>query len=121
MSNDDNVSDLNLPPEEVDFDLDTAEKDPEDVKPPFRTRVNGRVLTFGSPEDVDWQDLLLIQSPVDLLQFVLETKDLRYLREQALPGWKLGKLMNAFSEHYDLESRMKQAQRQAALAERTGR
>lgn len=118
---DDNVRDLNLPPEEVDLDLDTVEKDEKDVKPPYRTRVAGRILTFGNPEDVDWQDLLLIQSPVDLLQFVLNTEDLRFLREQHLPGWKLGKLMNGFSEHYDLDERMRQAQRQQALAERSGR
>lgn len=107
---DDNVRDL--PSSAVDFDLDHVEKDPQDVKPPFRATIGGRVIEMGSPDDVEWQDMLYLENPVELLQFVMSEDDLRHLRAQKLEGWKLGKLMDAYGTHFGLADRLKRARRE---------
>jgi hypothetical protein len=111
---DDNVRDL--PVGDVDFDLDTVEKDAVDQRPVFRTKLKGRAIEMTSPDDVDWQDLMDIGQPVELLSYVIDRDDLRFIREQRIPGWKLNKLMEAYSIHYGLDERMKRANREARLA-----
>jgi hypothetical protein len=113
---DDNVR--NLPTGEVDFDLDAEEKDPKDVKPPFVANVGGRKVSMISPDDVDWQDLLVMENPVELLQYVISTEDLKHIKSLGIPGWKLGRLMDRYSEHFGLEDRLRQVQREAKLAGR---
>lgn len=110
---DDNVRDL--PVSGVDFDLDSVEKDAADIRPVFVTNVKGRKVEMTSPDDVDWQDLLLMQNPVELLNFVVSKEDLAHIRAQNIPGWKLGKLMDAYSLHYGLDERMRKAQREQKL------
>lgn len=111
---DENVS--NLPVGDVDFDFDTIEQDPKDVKPPFRATIAGRLLTATSPDDMDWQDTVLIENPVEILEFVMSKEDRRHLKDQNVPNWKLAKFMEAYSIHFGLDDRMRQAQREQRLA-----
>ena len=103
----DNVTAL---PTKITFDLDSEEKD--DVKEPFVAQVGGRPLTFADPEDLDWQDLLDIEQPTDFIRYTLSDEDRQHLFSQALPGWKLGKLMETYMKHYGLDKKMQQFQRE---------
>lgn len=99
---------------DVDFDLDTVERPREEqVEHPFRTNVNGTVITMLDPSDLDWQDLLSIDTPSGFLQYAINTEDRTYLRKQKIPGWKFNLLMEAYMAHYRMEERMEEARRQA--------
>lgn len=113
---DDNVT--QLPTGDIDFDLDTVEKDAKDVRPPFVTHVKGRRIPMISPDDVDWQDLMILENPAELLQYVISREDLKHIRDQAVPAWKIGKLMDRYSEHFGLEDRIQQVRRESKLAGR---
>lgn len=105
-------------PEEIVLDLDVLERKPEDVVKPFKVNLAGRVLTMTDPAEIDWQDLLLLDDPVELIRYVLSDEDRDFLRDQKMPGWKLEILMEAYSKHYRLDKKMEDARRQAALQNR---
>ena len=42
---------------DVVFDLDAETRAPDEIKEPFTTKVQGRVITMIDPEEFDWQDL----------------------------------------------------------------
>ena len=109
----DNVS--HLPAPGVVLDLDTLERDPKDVKPPFVVNVAGKALTFADPSDLEWQDLAAVQVPQDLLRVAMSREDRHHLAEAKLPSWKFNKLMEGYYNHYDLESKIENARRQAQL------
>jgi hypothetical protein len=102
-----------LPVGGVDFDLDSVERDAQDVYPLFHSNIGGKRIPFINPDEVDWQDLAFLDSPVELLQFLVTPEDLRHIREQKIPGWKLGKLMEAVTTHYGWDKKFEQAQREA--------
>lgn len=105
----DNVTPL---PENVVFDLDAEERPAEEVKPDFTVRINGRVLTMTDPEEIDWQDLLDIENPVDFLHYCTSQEDREFLYAQRMGGWKLGRLMDRYMKHFELDAKMQQFKRQ---------
>ncbi len=112
MSDDSNISTL---PVDVDFDLDAAERPEKDVKEPFKVRVGGRVVVFGDPEEVDWKDLLDIESPVDFLRHSVSESDRIHIIGQDMPGWKLAQLMERYQQHYGFEDKVAEARRRAKI------
>lgn len=103
-----NVTDL---PQNVDLDLDAAERPRESVKEPFTVRLGGKVISMTDPEELDWQDLLEIEDPTDFLRFCVSDEDRAHIRKQKLEGWKLGRLMEAYMSHYGLDEKLADAQR----------
>lgn len=110
----DNIS--RLPEPGVILDLDTAERDPKEIKPPFVVKVADRNITFADPSDIDWRDLAAINAPGELLRVSLTREDFDHLREAALPTWKFGRLMKSYYEHYDMEEKIREAKRQQQFA-----
>lgn len=94
------------------LDLDALERPAKDVKPPFTVKVGDRVLTMQDPEELDWQDLLDLQHPIDFLQYVLSDDDRQHLMNQNMPGWKLSKLMDKYTKHFDIDKKMREAERE---------
>lgn len=101
---------------QITFNLDTVEKDPAEVIEPFVVNIGGRAITMTDPSDLDWQDLEDIQTPSGFLAFAVTAEDRRHIAQQRIPGWKFGKLMEAYMQHYRMEERMADAKRQRRLS-----
>lgn len=108
-----NVSNL---PVDVDFDLDAEERDPSEIKPPFRTNVGGRVITMTDPAEIDWQDLMEIGDPAMFLRYAMSKEDREHVAGLRIPGWKLGLLVEKYQKHYGLDEQLAKARRQGRLA-----
>lgn len=107
----DNVT--QFPEPGVVLDLDSLQRDPKEVKPPFIVRVGGRNITFADPNDIDWRDLVDINHPSQLLSFSLTRDDREHILGTDLPGWKFNELMEAYYVHYDFEKKIAEARRRA--------
>lgn len=92
-----------LLPEDVVFDLDAAQRPDKEVKPPFKTRVNGRVIVMNDPAEFDWQDLIDISHPNDFLVHCLSDDDRYWLQDQKIEAWKFNNLLEAYMRHYGLD------------------
>lgn len=103
---DSNVTPL---PVNITFNLDEAEK--ETTREPFVTLVGGRPITMTDPEDFDWEDLMAIESPYDFLTYACTPEDKRYILGQKMPGWKFGKLIEAYQQHYGFDEKLAEARR----------
>ena len=103
----------NLPDPGVILNLDTHERDPKDVKPPFIVILADRKITFSDPGEIDWQDLAAIEVPADLFSVALTPEDRQHFRDQRIPGWKFNDLMKSYYTHYDFEEKIRAAKRQA--------
>lgn len=90
----------------VHFDLDTVERD--ETFEPFAVTIKGRRIVISDPADIDYQDLLTVQQPLEFFKFTMSQEDRDYLREQHFPGWRLGKLFEAYLDHYKAEERIDQ-------------
>lgn len=110
---DDNV--LSLPEPGVVLDLDAAERPASEIKPPFVVKVGGRKITFKDPAEIDWKDLAAVNIPPDIFAFALDREDRKHIRETDLEGWRFNLLFKGYYEHYDMEEKVNQAKRQAAL------
>lgn len=103
-------------PSNISLDLD-AEKRPEsEIKPPFVAMVKGREITMTDPAELDWRELILLESPTEFLRLSLSAEDRKFLLEQDLPGWKFNRLMESYYSHYDLEEKVRKARQQQRLA-----
>lgn len=107
-----NVTNL---PGRISLDLDSESRPDAEVKPPFVVVVAGREITMEDPANLDWRDLLLLESPTDFLRLSLSAEDRKFLLEQSLPGWKFNKLMEGYYTHFDLDEKVRQARRQQQL------
>ena len=87
--------------ERIDFNLDTVER--EKTYQPFHPAINGRVITMTDPSELDWKQLLEIESPVMFLRYCVSEEDKDFLRDAKIPGWKFGKLIEAYQKHYGLD------------------
>ena len=88
---DENVT--HLPEPGVVLDLDAWERPASEIKPPFKTKVGGKVVSFKDPAEIDWRDLASVQIPSDLFSVSLSTVDRAHMREQPLAGGAFNHLM----------------------------
>ena len=95
----------------VDLDLDTVERPEKDQIRPFVFNLAGRQITMTDPAELDWLDLAELENPVELIRHCCSREDRDHIVAQAMPGWKLGKLVEAFMQHYRLEEKMAEARR----------
>lgn len=105
-----------LPTPGVVLDLDLAQRDETEVKPPFIVKVGDRQVTFKDPEEISWEEFAAVQMPQDLIHVSLEREDRDHIFKQNLPTWKFNKLMEAYYVHYDLETKIAAARRQAQFS-----
>jgi hypothetical protein len=109
----DNITNL---PGAVALDLDSMERPAKDIKPPFRFVVAEREITMLDPAEIDWRDLITLESPMQFINFTMSQDDRTFLLAQDLPGWKFNQLMDAYYRHYDLESLIRNAQREQRMS-----
>lgn len=104
---------VKLPEPGVVLDLDAEERDPRDIKPPFRSVIGGKTLTFADPMDIDWRDLAAVEAPAQMVRLALSPEDADHISRQGLPTWKFNRLMEAYYKHYNLEEKIREARRQS--------
>ena len=86
----------------VAFDLDALER--ESTTTPFVAKVNGDVVNFADPQELDWQVLTNMdpRNPRSFLRSVIAPDDQDAFFAAKIPGWKMNKLMESYLEHYGL-------------------
>ena len=91
----------------VDLDLDVMERERGDIKPSLHVRVNGRVIEFRSPKEIDWVDLAdLGDDPVEFVQLCCaREEDAAWLISQTIPSWKAEKMVEHFMQHFGISTR----------------
>jgi hypothetical protein len=94
-------------PTNLAIDLDATERPADEVKPPFTAKID--------PSDLDWRDLLAMQDPREFIRLTMSAEDREHLSKTPIPGWKFGRLMEAFYLHYDLEELAEKARRESTL------
>jgi hypothetical protein len=113
QTGDDNVRAL---PVQIDFDLDSYERAPEDVIPPLTIQLGGKVITFTNPDEIDWRDLVDMTNPVHFLTYSLSAEDRKHVMSLEIPAHKLGKLMEVYQDHFKIEDKIAAVQRSQRLS-----
>ncbi len=90
--------------DKVHLNLDTAER-PEEFEL-FATVINGRRIEIGDPADIDYKDLLTIDTPLQFFRYTMSEEDRNWLAEQNLKGWRLGLLLETYLRHYRAQERI---------------
>lgn len=103
-------------PETIDLDLDALEKPNEEQIPAFRVNINGRVVEFTNPDEIDWLDLVTMESPTEFLKHCVPADDRDFLLSASIPGWKFKALMKAFQRHYKIDDAIERARREQRLS-----
>jgi hypothetical protein len=90
-------------PAPVSLNLDSLERETDEVKEPYSFVLDGRTWTALNPNDADWQDLadLDIRDLRAVLRLFLGD-DYADFEKVRLPGWKVNKLSEAIVQHYGL-------------------
>lgn len=89
------------PQDKVTLNLDTLER--EDPRDSFSVVVAGKRIVMSDPSDLDWKILMKINEPQDFFRHVVTPADQQHFRNAEIPGWKMRKLMELYSEHYGLD------------------
>lgn len=89
------------------FNLSAVER--EDEREPFKFSFGpGSPYTLADPQELDWQELgpLMTQASngeaVPLIKALMSKGDWERFSKQKLPAWRMGKLSEAWAEHYGL-------------------
>ena len=85
----------------VDLNLDDIEREDHE-KRPFAFVVAGHRFTLIDPAELDWKQLLEIDDPIAFFRFCMPQDQKDAFKELDIPGWKLGKIIEAFQKHYGL-------------------
>jgi hypothetical protein len=74
-------------------------------KPPFLAKLgNEKVVTFLDPQEIVWSDLLkALTDPTEFFRSCLSPADHEAFLATQLPIWKLIALVNAYTEHYQID------------------
>lgn len=92
--------------DKVHLNLDTAERPEDQQFELFTTVVNDRTITITDPAEIDYKDLLTIETPLQFFRYTMSEADRDFLAEQNLKGWKLGLLLESYLTHYRAEERI---------------
>lgn len=106
---------MSATPEKITFNLDELERPAEEKVEPFVVVIAGRPITMTDPAELDWQDLLEIENPTDFLRHCVSSDDRRFIADQAIPGWKFGKLIETYMFHYKMDEQIAKARRQQRI------
>lgn len=88
----------------IDLNLDTITREAEFE--PFVFVVGDREITLGDPAELDYQDLLECETPLQFIRYTATEEDRDFLAKQRIPGWKLGRLLEEYLKHYKAEERV---------------
>ncbi len=95
--------------DKIHLDLDELER--EDDFETFTFVVTDKdgekqTLQATDPADIDYQDLLAIDSPVQFFRYTMTQEHRDILAESRIKGWRLGKLVEKYLEHYKAADRV---------------
>jgi hypothetical protein len=86
----------------VTLNLDVLERE-GDVPGPFTFTHDGELYTMLDPQEVDWQDLLSgLRNPALFIRFAMSITDQKRFFAKRVPAWKMNKLMEAYTSHFNL-------------------
>jgi hypothetical protein len=99
------VTALDQAAEAAVFDLDALEReDPAKDYPPFAITFKGRRIVLKDPVEIDWQVLIEVsQNPGTFAAAAMSNDDRKFFEKHTVPTWKLEKLVDAYTSHYDIE------------------
>lgn len=92
--------------DKVHLNLDTAERPADQQFELFATVINGRRIEISDPAEIDYKDLLTIDTPLQFFRYTMAEEDRDYLAAQNLKGWQLGLLLEQYLTHYRAEERI---------------
>lgn len=90
--------------DKIHFNLDEAAR--EETFDLFVAVVNDRRIEISDPADIDYQDLLACDSPIEFWKFTMSQEDRDWLAEQRIKGWRIGLLLEKYLKHYKAQERV---------------
>lgn len=85
-----------------------AEMNDEERPPPCTTRLkSGKVITFIDPMELDWQVIAVLrkENPHSFFEAIIpDPKDLEAFYAETIKAPVIGKLINGYIEHYQLDN-----------------
>ncbi len=94
--------------DKIHLNLDEVQRPEDQQFEVFATVINGRRIEISDPAEIDYKDLLTIDTPLQFFRYTMSEDDRNYLAEQNLKGWRLGLLLEGYLKHYRAEERIDQ-------------
>jgi len=86
-------------PDNITLNLDTIESE---VAEPFVFSVGAEKFTMTDAQDLDWQVLMDLESPLDFFRHCLPEEDKDRFLKQEVSGRKMNALIQAYMTHYGI-------------------
>lgn len=96
------MTNMDAPIASVMLNVDTLERRKGEAKDPFAFLLAGRRIEMKDSSEIDWQVLMELDHPIDLLRATLSKEDREFLAEQRFPGWKLREIMRRYYDYHDI-------------------
>jgi hypothetical protein len=94
--------------DKIHLNLDEAER-PDDQKfDLFAFNLKDRRIEVSDPAEIDYQDLLECETPIEFFRFTMSQDDRDFLAAQRMPAWRLGLLLEKYLTHYKAKERIDQ-------------
>ncbi len=90
--------------QKIHLDLNAVTRD-DGAKEPFVFDWKGRTISLSDPAELEWGDLLEVETPIGFLKYTASQDDRDFLasREGQMEGWRINKLIEAYYRHYGLD------------------
>ena len=88
----------------IHFNADTAER-PDEFEV-FTAVVGDKTLRITDPADIDYQDLLQCETPLEFFKYAMSQEDRDHLANTRLKSWRLNLLLEAYLKHYRASERV---------------
>ena len=90
--------------DKIHLNLDTAEREQEFET--FAVNIGDRRIEITDPAEIDWNDLMNCDSPVEFWKYTMKQEDRDYLAAQKLKSWRIALLLEKYLAHYKAEERV---------------
>jgi len=87
----------------IDLDLDSLERDV--TYKPFVFGWKGRTISLSDPAELDFRQLLEVETPIGFLKFTASQEDRDFLAsdEGWMESWRLNKLIEKYYRHFGID------------------
>ena len=87
----------------IDLNLDEETRDTS--YQPFVFYWKGRTISLSDPAELDYRQLLEVESPVGFLRYTASQEDRDFLasEEGKMEGWRLGRLIEKYYKHFGMD------------------
>jgi hypothetical protein len=89
--------------DKIHLDLNAVER--EETYEPFVFDWKGRVISLSDPAELDFRQLLEVETPIGFLRFTASQADRDFLAsdEGRMESWRLNKLIEAYYKHFGID------------------